>query len=122
VKDGLTDPDDVSEPPDEAVTQPGDLWILGEHRLLCGDSSKPEDVDRLLAEHLASEYRVKTECRGRTMDEWQLRVAGMDNHWLNGLVGAAVAGFMTGVVLFGMDGRQVPRPKVRLSMLRRAGK
>jgi DNA modification methylase len=48
VKDGLCDPDDVPEPPDEAITQPGDLWILGNHRLLCGDSSKPEDVDRLL--------------------------------------------------------------------------
>jgi DNA modification methylase len=46
--DGLTDPDDIPEPPDEAVTKPGDLWLLGEHRLLCGDSSKPEDVDRLL--------------------------------------------------------------------------
>ncbi len=49
VKDGLTDPDEVPEPPDEAITKPGDLWILGNHRLLCGDSSKPEDVDRLLA-------------------------------------------------------------------------
>jgi DNA modification methylase len=49
VKEGLTDPDDVPEPPDEAITQPGDLWILGDHRLLCGDSSRPEDVDRLLA-------------------------------------------------------------------------
>lgn len=46
--DGLCDPDAVPAPPDEAVTQPGDLWILGNHRLLCGDSSKPEDVDRLL--------------------------------------------------------------------------
>ena len=46
---GLTDPDEIPEPPDEATTQPGDLWILGDHRLLCGDSSKPEDVDRLLA-------------------------------------------------------------------------
>jgi len=45
---GLTDPDDVPAPPDEAITRPGDLWILGNHRLLCGDSSKPEDVDRLL--------------------------------------------------------------------------
>ena len=37
------------EPPDEPITQFGDFWILGDHRLLCGDSSKPEDVDRLLA-------------------------------------------------------------------------
>jgi DNA modification methylase len=49
VKDGLTDPDEVPAPPDEAITKPGDLWILGDHRLLCGDSSKSEDVDRLLA-------------------------------------------------------------------------
>jgi ParB-like chromosome segregation protein Spo0J len=49
IKDGLTDPDEIPEPPDEAITKPGDLWILGDHRLLCGDSSKPEDVDRLLA-------------------------------------------------------------------------
>jgi len=46
--EGLTDPDAVPAPPDEAITQPGDLWILGDHRLLCGDSSKAEDVDRLL--------------------------------------------------------------------------
>jgi DNA modification methylase len=45
---GLTDPDAVPEPPDDPVTQPGDLWILGDHRLLCGDSSKAEDLDRLL--------------------------------------------------------------------------
>jgi DNA modification methylase len=46
--EGLTDPDAVPEPPDEAITQPGDLCLLGKHRLLCGDSCKPEDVDRLL--------------------------------------------------------------------------
>jgi len=45
---GLTDPDAVPEQPDAATTQPGDLWILGNHRLLCGDSSKPEELDRLL--------------------------------------------------------------------------
>ncbi len=48
VQQGLTDPDDVPEPPDEAISKPGDLWILGNHRLLCGDSSKADDVDRLL--------------------------------------------------------------------------
>jgi len=45
---GLTDPDEVPEPPDEAETKPGDLWVLGEHRLLCGDSSSAADLDRLL--------------------------------------------------------------------------
>lgn len=45
---GLNDPDAVPEPPDAAITQPGDLWILGNHRLLCGDSSKAEEVDRLV--------------------------------------------------------------------------
>jgi len=48
VQQGLTDPDDVPAPPDAATTQPGDLWILGNHRLLCGDSSNAEDVNRLL--------------------------------------------------------------------------
>ncbi len=48
VQQGLTDPDDVPAPPDEATTRPGDLWILGNHRLLCGDSGRPQDVDRLL--------------------------------------------------------------------------
>ncbi|HVS17491.1 MAG TPA: DNA modification methylase [Planctomycetota bacterium] len=37
------------EPPDDPVTRTGDLWILGEHRLLCGDSGSTEDLDRLLA-------------------------------------------------------------------------
>ena len=45
---GLCDPDEVPEPPDEAITQPGDLWMLGEHRLLCGDAGSTADVDRLL--------------------------------------------------------------------------
>ena len=48
-KAGLTDPDAIPEPPDEATTVRGDIWILGEHRLMCGDSSLPEDMARLLA-------------------------------------------------------------------------
>ena len=66
---GLVDADEVPAPPDAATTQPGDLWVLGNHRLLCGDSSKPEDVDRLLAGariHLVNTdppYNVKVEPR-----------------------------------------------------------
>jgi DNA modification methylase len=40
--------DEVPEVPEIPITKPGDLWILGDHRLLCGDSTKPEDVSRLL--------------------------------------------------------------------------
>ena len=69
LKAGECDPDDVPLPPDEAITQPGDLWLLGDHRLLCGDSSKPADVDRLLGGatiHLVNTdppYNVKVEPR-----------------------------------------------------------
>jgi len=47
-RQGLTDEDAVPEPLEEAVSRSGDLWIMGEHRLLCGDSAKREDVDRLV--------------------------------------------------------------------------
>ncbi len=40
--------DEVPEPPKEPITKPGDLWILGRHRLLCGDATKKEDVERLM--------------------------------------------------------------------------
>jgi hypothetical protein len=46
--EGLTDPDDVPAVPEEPTTKLGDLWILGDHRLLCGDSTKAEDVERLM--------------------------------------------------------------------------
>jgi DNA modification methylase len=41
--------DEVPEPPAQAVTRPGDLWLLGPHRLLCGDATSADDVGRLLA-------------------------------------------------------------------------
>jgi len=72
---------------------------------------------RLLAEHLTSEYRVKTQGRGRTVDEWKPRVSGIDNHWFDCLVGCAVGASMQGAVLYGTDTRQSPRRRIRLSEL-----
>ena len=46
--EGLTDPDEVPEVPEEPTTKPGDLWILGNHRLLCGDSTDVLAVERLM--------------------------------------------------------------------------
>ncbi len=79
-----------------AVTM-GDRGCLS----LFGDNP---DHHRLIAEHLTSEYRVKTEGRGRTVDEWKLRPERGDNHWLDCLVGCAVAASMQGAVLTGTGG------------------
>lgn len=50
---GNTDEDEVPEVPEEAVTKPGDMWILGEHRLLCGDTTMVDDLKKLMAEDIA---------------------------------------------------------------------
>jgi DNA modification methylase len=66
---GLIEDPGAGEPPEEPVTRPGDLWILGKHRLLCGDSGSTEDVDRLVAGapiHLVNAdpvYNVRVEPR-----------------------------------------------------------
>ncbi|MFN0132230.1 MAG: DNA modification methylase [Phycisphaerales bacterium] len=51
--EGEVDPDDVPEPPETAVTQPGELIVLGAHKLLCGDSTKPGDVQKLMGDERA---------------------------------------------------------------------
>lgn len=48
VSEGETDADAVPEVPEEAVSRHGEVYQLGKHRLMCGDSTKPEDVARLL--------------------------------------------------------------------------
>ena len=75
---------------------------------------------RLFAEHITAEYRVKTEGRGRTVDEWKLRPEASDNHWLDCLVGCAAAASIQGAILPGTDAAPVARrPRVKLSELQR---
>jgi DNA modification methylase len=69
VTEGETDPDSVPEPPDEAVSVRGQVYKLGDHRLMCGDSANPADLDLLLdgqSIHLINSdppYNVRVEPR-----------------------------------------------------------
>ncbi len=72
-----------------AIADKGSLSLFGQ---------KPEP-HRLFAEHLVAEYRVRTEGRGRTVDEWKPRPGQPDNHWLDCLVGCAVGASILGVKL-----------------------
>ncbi|NLW87385.1 MAG: hypothetical protein GXY38_10975, partial [Planctomycetes bacterium] len=94
-----------------AMGDPGSLSLFGR---------KPAE-HQLLAEHLTAEYRVKTEARGRVVDEWKIRAGGPDNHWFDCLVGCAVAASVQGAVLPGTDAKAAPaRQRVRLSELQRS--
>ena len=48
LKEGLTDEDDVPEAPEQPVTVEGDVWLLGRHRLMCGDSTSIDAVEKLM--------------------------------------------------------------------------
>lgn len=51
-EDGLTDDDAVPEVTENPVSRTGDIWLLGEHKLICGDATKPEDYQALLGDEL----------------------------------------------------------------------
>jgi hypothetical protein len=93
---------------------------MGDRGCLSLFGDKP-DLHRLFADHITAEYRVKTEGRGRRVDEWKSRPEATDNHWLDCLVGCAVAASIQGVTLPGTDHRPTAnRPRIKLSELQRS--
>ena len=53
VKEGLTDEDAVPEPPEEPITVLGDIWVMGKHRMMCGDSTSVDAVEKLMDDQFA---------------------------------------------------------------------
>lgn len=76
---------------------------------------------RLFADHFCAEFSVKTQGRGRQVDEWKIRAPNLDNHFLDGITGCAVAASMCGAELFGLEAprRRVAGPKRTLGELTR---
>jgi hypothetical protein len=66
----------------------------------------------MLYEHLTSEYPVRTEARGRVVDEWRL-IPGRDNHWWDCLVGCCVAASVLGVSAIGANSQGGIQPRAR---------
>ncbi|MBL0920916.1 MAG: phage terminase large subunit family protein [Phycisphaerales bacterium] len=95
-----------------AMGDPGCLSLFG--------TNDQTSHHRVFATHLRSEHRTRTEGRGRSVDEWKLRADGVDNHWLDCLVGCAVGASMQGVTVLG-DVTKAPAAKERkrLSQMRR---
>jgi len=93
---------------------------MGDRGCLSLFGAKPE-AHRLFAEHITAEYRVRTEGRGRTVDEWKPRAEKPDNHWLDCLVGCAVGASIQGASLKETSavGKRVKRKRIKLSELQR---
>lgn len=81
--EGLTDPDDVPEVPEEPITKLGDIWQLGNHKVLCGDSTDQNQLDPLMQNELANlwltdpPYNVNYE--GKTSDKLKIQNDQLNN-------------------------------------------
>ena len=82
VKEGLTDEDQVPEVPKEPKTKLGDVYILGEHRLMCGDSTSIESVEKLtdgLVDILVTDPPYNVNYEGATKDKLKIMNDSMDD-------------------------------------------
>ena len=81
--EGQTDPDEVPEPPVDPITKLGDLWILGNHKLLCGDSTSIDSVNCLMdgdqANLLLTDPPYNVAYTGKTKDALTIENDSMNN-------------------------------------------
>lgn len=85
---GTTEPDAVPPVPDKSAVyvKPGDVWVLGDHRIMCGDSTRPDDVARLMAGHtatlMATDPPYLVDYQGGTHPQsWANKPSVKDKHW-----------------------------------------
>lgn len=76
---------------------------------------------RLFAEQVTAEYRVRTEGRGRTVDEWKLPAHRLDKHWFGCVVGCATGASIQDAELQGTGGGPARnQSRTKLSVLQKA--
>ena len=103
---GLTDPDDIPPLPDEPITQPGDLWLLGPHRILCGDATNADDVaivvDGQLATRMWTDPPYGVNYVGGTKDRLTIKNDSADGlaQLLTGAFAAADAVLVPGAAIY----------------------
>jgi DNA modification methylase len=77
VVEGLTDEDEVPNAPEDPVTKLGDVWILGNHRLMCGDSTSIDAVERLMdgqkADMVFTDPPYGVAYKGKTKDALEIK-------------------------------------------------
>jgi site-specific DNA-methyltransferase (adenine-specific) len=105
---GLTDPDETPEPPEQPVSVLGDVWVMGKHRVMCGDSTSAESITKLLAGKKADlwitdpPYNVAYE--GKTKDALTIQNDSMEDgkfrEFLRGAYAAADANMREGGVFY----------------------
>jgi hypothetical protein len=102
------------------VSKGGLVGVRGSFSLF---GTKPEQ-HRMLADHLTAEFRVRTEGRGRKVDEWKARPDKRDNHLLDACVGNCVAASVLGAALgnVGDQGPPPKKPRMRLSEMQAAAR
>jgi len=84
---GLTNPDDVPEPPAEPVSKPGDIWLMGRHRLLCGDCGDAAAL-AIVMDGRPVDLIVTSPPYNQQIDKFKPSGMQRESGWVNRLAGA----------------------------------